>query len=378
MVMIDWITIQQRHRLAKGNKLPILNGGQVVYISQDEQQNLVIENTTSRRFQHKGSYDTSIQIMCDGESVKFSGNIGRLGRFDNVFNLTFDETMAKLNTLLINEYKLPPFTFEDPEYVWCQATGKLEIVPHFGAEITRLDICQNFKTGKGNAYKMLDKLATRSIGHVKNGRTPDGATVYWGRRGGRNYTKAYIKHIEMVAHARGLDADGNKKKDIVLQSGIYDFCESNGVIRIEIELDRKTLIDSQMRYGVGLNMNALQKIYDDRINEIVPVTSFQTERLDFESLPRKLRSVATLYFQKNNMQDLFTRATFYRHAKALREYGIDITVPFKGAKTFKPIIEQIVLTPMARPDWYVFNGSVQYQDHPSANDRKKRKFLRVV
>ena len=375
--MIDWITIQQKHRLAQGQKLPILNSGRVVFLSVDEQGLMSIEHHTDKRFQHKGSYDTSVQLVCDGQTVKFSGNIGRLGRPDNVFNLTITETIFKLNALLA-QHKLPPFTFERPKYIFCESTNKDEIIPHHGAEITRLDITRNYATGKDNAYQMMDLLATKSIGHVKNGRSKDGATVSWGKRGGRNFTKAYIKHLEMVAHAKGLDEQGNKKKDVILQSGIYQFCEDNGIVRIEIELDRKTLLENEMRYGVGLNMNALRQLFDSRVNEIAPVTKFTAKSLDLSDLPKKLRAVATLYYQKNNMQDLYSRATFYRHAKALREYGIDITIPFKGQKTFQPVIKQIVLNPIYQPDWYRIDGSVRYQEHVSANERKKRKYLRVV
>lgn len=368
--MIDWITIQQTHKLAEGQKLPLLNSGQVVFLSPDDKGELKIDFHTAKRFQHQGSHSTSVQLMCDGETVKFSGNIGRLGRVDNVFNLTIEQTLIKLNALL-KLYNLPPFTFYDCQYTFCKSTNKLEKIPHFGAEITRLDIARNFATGKDNAFQMIDDLSTKSIGHVKNGRTPDGSTVYWGRKGGRNYTKAYIKHIELFANARGRDENKNKRKDMIVQSDIYKFCEANGLVRIEIELDRKTLLDSEMRYGTGLTMQALRKIYDDRINEILPVTKFEANRFDLSALPPKLRAVATLYYQKANMEDLYSRATFYRHAKALREYGIDITIPYKGQKTFAPIIRQIVLNPIQQPEWYEIDGSVNF--HVA-----KRNHLRVV
>jgi len=41
----------------------------------------------------EGSFDSRVEIRCDGHQVEFSGNIARYGRSDNLFGYSFVESI---------------------------------------------------------------------------------------------------------------------------------------------------------------------------------------------------------------------------------------------------------------------------------------------
>ncbi len=57
----------------------------------------------------EGSFDSRVEVRCDGHQVEFSGNISRYGRSDNLFGYTFAGSVERINELL-KTLDLPPFT----------------------------------------------------------------------------------------------------------------------------------------------------------------------------------------------------------------------------------------------------------------------------
>lgn len=47
-------------------------------------------------------------------------------------------------------------------------------------------------------------------------------------------------------------------------------------------------------------------------------------------LSNSVKHTLALYLQRNNLSQCLSSSTFYRHAKELKKYGIDITKPYKS------------------------------------------------
>lgn len=59
-----------------------------------------------------------------------------------------------------------------------------------------------------------------------------------------------------------------------------------------------------------------------------------------------------------DLRQLMSRATFFRHAKILREYGIDIAEP-RNVESFPVKVRIVEMKPLPMPDWYSLED-----DHP--------------
>lgn len=318
-IFIDWITISQIHETTS---LPIIAGGAIVFY--DGFGVPRFERASPSRF--SGSHETSYALKCDGRFVSLNGNIGRLSRRDNLFNLGWRETLAKCNRIML-AHGLPVFT-----------PGRIQ--DHFqespSAKLSRLDITANFACGsESQARALIRWLADRSVSRMKKGRAGD-ESVWWSNT--RHMIKAYIKHIELEKH-------GMKKDD-----PIYEWCRDQGVVRVEVELKRRMLQSE--------GLDKIEKITQEKIREIFEQETEILRRVDrsdepdiIDSLPVKSRIYAAAWLAGEDVTNLASRATLFRHAKILREYGIDI-MEVRNIAKFPTKVNVIELKPLSPPSWY--------------------------
>lgn len=320
-IFVDWLTITQLHQ--EGG-FPVIVGGLVV--GYDRDGNARFERASPSRL--GGSHSTNLQIRSDGGFVSLSGNIGRFSRQDNVFNLGFRETVAKANRIMLAQ-GLPAFGhgWIDNNGYYCK-----------GAQISRVDITANFATGsESQARALIRWLASRSVSRMKKGRAGD-ESVWWSNT--RHMLKAYIKHIEMEKHGIKLDDQS------------YQLCKEKGVVRVEIELKRRLLND--------LGLNKLENVTDEKLIKVFHEETEIFKRVDrseepdiLDSLPPKSRIYASAWLAGQDLRNLASQATLYRHAKVLREFGMDILEPRESnVEKFPVKVNVIELQPLSMPEWY--------------------------
>lgn len=325
-LFIDWITITQHH---SGQVLPILTGGVTVHYSADGVP--IFERNQSTRFQ--GSYDTSVRVGCDGFRVSLSGNPGRLSRQDNVFNHGLQGTIEACNRVLV-ELGLPPFTVGAADRPAGESSEFSQ--PGRGAVISRLDITRNYKTGsESSARSFIRWLGGRSIARMKRGQAGD-ESVWWANT--RHMLKAYIKHIEMLKH-------GSAKDD-----PLFVWLKDQGVVRVEIELKKRLLSELGLNDLGNVTDSKLAEIYESQIEPFKRADRSGDEDI-IEAIPQKSRVYAAAWLAGQDMQGMASRATLFRHAKVLRECGIDILAP-RNVERFPVKVRFIELEPLARPEWY--------------------------
>ncbi len=320
-IFIDWLTISQIHA---GESLPIIAGGAVVFY--DGFGIPRFEKASPSRI--GGSYDTSLQIKCDSSHVSLSGNIGRFSRPDNLFNLGWGQTLQKANRIILAK-ELPVFT---------TSGFSPDLKERKGAKVSRLDITANFATGSEfQARALIRWLSEKSVSRMKKGRAGD-ESVWWSNT--RHMLKAYIKHIEMEKH-------GMSKDDPV-----YQYCRDNGVVRVEVELKRRLLQAEGLDRIENITQGKLEDIYEQE-TEIFRRVDRSDDPDILDSLPARYRMTAAAWLAGEDVRSFMTNGTLYRHARVLRDYGIDIMEPRNLVK-FPVKINVINLQPLSPPDWYQF------------------------
>jgi len=361
MIFVDFIRIKQRHagRLDPETGelvpvLPLVDSGVVGKWGRDLETGELAEDAewgTASKLHVRGSFDSLVIVRCDGFTVELEGNVGRLDRPDNVFNLDWDETLAKCNEFLAR-FGLPPFTAgekllntnpSDYDY-------KHGLCGYWtGASVSELHLTCNYATGSmENAQCTIDWLRNQSMSNIKRG-SGGPTSVSWGSRRGRKLITAYLKAPEMLAPGH---KHGRKTADIKADP-VYQFCESEGIVRLELKAQRLLLRDSGLRYLGDITMPKLVQLFHAEIDPLLNRTREDVQRLDLESLPAKVRTTAAAYIKGVDVRPMLTQRTFYRYAKILREYGIDIAEPLASTEKFASVIKVVEITPIAAaPDWY--------------------------
>ena len=321
-IFIDWITISQLH--TESEPFPIYTGG--INVDYDPDGNARFERVRAAHF--TGSFETSLRIKSDGRHISLSGNAGRFSRKDNLFNCGWSDTFAKCNRILLAR-GLPAFHAGKIR----NAIGQGDIP---GARVSRIDLTANFATGsESQARHLIRWLASRSVSRMKRGRAGD-ESVWWVNS--RHMLKAYIKHIEMLKH-------GCKEDDPV-----YQWCKEQGVVRVEIELKRRLLSDLDMVDIKNISDEKLVKVFHEQ-TEIFNAVDRSDEPDILDAIPPKSRVHAAAWMAGQDLKQLMSRATYFRHAKILREYGIDIAEP-RNVETFPVKVRIVEMKPLAKPSWY--------------------------
>lgn len=324
-VFVDYLTIRQDHI---GGGLPVLNDGRVIRVDFDGQ----VECSTDIRCSIEGSYDSRVQVRCDGYSVEFSGNISRYGRRDNLFGYDWSTSIHRINTLL-SVHGLPPFTsgrlydFKD---------GSLQ---YSGARVSRIDLTCNYSTGsKDSMHAVLCHMAGQHVGRQKGSLSPDSGTVEYGRGSKYVYGKLYAKYKELEKHR-------SKKSGSHVSDDVISFCKTEGILREEFTLKSRFLLQNGLAFLGSISQQKLNDIYYER-TQLTRLEKMEFE--NFDDLPRGLK--ATYVSWKYGYPQNISKATFYRHRVKLLSYGVDISIP--NNVHYLERVRTVELKALTAPDWY--------------------------
>lgn len=318
-IFVDWITITQIHT---GKKLPVFFRGIRVWYDRDG--NPRHESVSAAHL--GGSYETTIQIRCDGSFVSLSGNIGRFCRRDNLFNYSFWPTIQKANRILLDQ-GLPAFTIKRISEDGSEIAG---------AKVSRLDLTCNLEAGNEQQGRAVIRwLSSQSVSRMKRGVAGD-ESVWWSNT--RHMLKAYLKHAEMLVH--GIDKD-----DFAL-----NWCQQKGVVRVEVELKRRLLKELGLNELHSITNEKLEQIYRDQTQIFSRVD--RSSDLDIlDAIPIRSRIYASAWLAGEDVLSCVPKRTLYRHNKILKEYGLDIMQP-RNVKKLPVVVRVIDLKPLFKPDWY--------------------------
>lgn len=327
---VDWLSLRQDHVA----DLPVVSCGVVWQTDEDGE----VRWKTVKAKQIEGSFDTSVQVRCDGHTVLFSGNVSRFGRPDNLFGYSLDGCIVRVNSILAG-LGLPPFTKGEKFYRNVRTQQGMSLQRAYtGAALTRIDMTANYETGSlSNARAYMEWLATQQgSARTKVGTHGDGETVDWGKGSRRIYAKAYMKGEELRKHGGSLE--------------LIDHCERVGLVRFEVTVKATQLHSMGCNYLGGVDMHQLELLFQERS---AVLTRAEHTIDDLAQLPNHLRRTARDWLAGDDMEKHMSLATFKRHRKGLLPYGIDIAVR-RNVVDFKPRVRTIEVRPARVPAWYDF------------------------
>lgn len=357
MVFVDGITLTRKF---KPDSIKVLAGLRTLNFREagdvDRDGNTVMETEVlgerlGTAWIH-GSHDTKLQLRSDGTTLSFKGNPGRWCRADNLFNLGLDDTIAKVNEIVAGQgFPLHAFVAGKRDPYTQSQLAKLDLnelleEPWTGARVWSIHLTQNYTTGSPEAAKaVIDWANTQSVARVKKSRLGL-STIVWGSI---KYcqTELYIKADEMLAHCRDAEA-----KAAMRESEAYKYALDNGIIRLEVKCAKDFLKHRKLTYLGNWDMGTVTALFAEKA-EILQRCEI-AERDDdamLAALPASTRVHAAAWLAGIDVAPLMSRATFYRHAKVLREYGIDISEP-RNIAVVRPKMKEVVISAASVPDWY--------------------------
>jgi hypothetical protein len=348
-VFLDWLHIFQSHG----------DGGLPVVSSEVQLKTDVameeLKSSSYRFLAHKGSHDTNLMIRCDGRFVEVSGNVGRFGRGDNVFNLDWEDTIAKTNAILAR-FGLPPFE-AGQKYIRDVKTERDARLGLFdawtGARLSEFHVTENYSAGSDQlAHEVIRYMGSLRAARISKSRIGS-TTVVFGSRKSRKQIEVYHKADEMLAHCAN-DLERQRMKSTALWQWVRDV----GMVRIECKFRRGYLRDKRANYLGGVTMGQVINLFDKETGFLHDATPDQCARV-VDQVPRKLKGYALNWLRGDDLRNLLSRAQFYRVTKLLREFGIDASEPRgvsdNAERDLQKILDglpQFELRALSMPEWY--------------------------
>jgi len=315
-IFIDWLSMYQEHVVNK--PLPKVSGSLIV--KTDEHGELIYDIVGYK--DHAGSFDTNINVKCDGFRVEISGNPSRYNRLDNVFGYTSLNTCIELYNQILNKFGLPPLDI-----------GR--------AQIKRVDITENHAVGRKNPEKHIRMLSSCCYNGELGYLYPNGQTCDWFKHSRRLYLKVYNKAFELKKHLKKCDKiSGVTAREIKYIRDLIIQCERVGIVRVELELSRQILSE--------LNLSTLKKreIMGDLIelfekkNPYLQKSNYGNVSNSDEVFEIAIDKEYTVR-QANNIKDYYDlwvtgadfkvrypkKSTYYRICSLLKSVGVDVRKP---------------------------------------------------
>lgn len=356
MIFCDWLTVSQKHKGAKPlagiRFLTYREAGDINRDGETVEATDVVRDSASWAWV-KGSHGTSIRVISHNGTVALSGNPGRWGRPDNLFNYDLFDTVKAANRVMDGQ-GLPAFNVGEPfamaSGAECPTQTEGDALQWSGARVWGVHLTQNYVTGSPeNAAAVIEWLNAQSVARVKKGRFGN-STVTWGSL---RYcqTEAYIKADEMLAHAKGDEAKAG-----VLASAHYQWAKENGIVRVEVKAAKDFLRHKGLTYLGAWDMGTVRRLFDEK-TEVLHRLRLDVDEFDLANVPSAYRMTAAAWLRGEDVAGLFnSRMTLYRHAKALRGYGIDIQCR-RNLSAPAIRVKTITMQPVAVPDWYSFSAA---------------------
>lgn len=373
---IDGIVLTQKHLSTEVRELAGVRSLAYREKGDISRDGLAVEDqeVIGDQFRHawiQGSHSTAIRVKSETGLVSLAGNPGRWSRPDNLFNHDLAGTVDSANRIMATQ-NLPPFEYGEPiadtalayhltdegkqalssggdmrpvDYVVVRPDGTYRSA----ARVWTIHVTRNLVTGShADALALIAWLDSQSIARVKKTRL-GATTVVWGSL---KYcqVEAYLKADEMMAHCKG-----EIEREQMRQNPAYKWARENGVVRIEVKAAKDYLRDRGLTYLGAWTMENVIQLFEER-TEILHRVKVDVEEFDAAQLPSKVACTAAAWLRGEDVTRLMSRATFFRHAAQLRDYGIDITQ--KRNIAVMPVkIKTIEVQAAARPDWYSLQAS---------------------
>lgn len=288
-VICDWMAGVHRYRepvqaWESGRTIKISREGEIEWESQDWD---TIRCPSS---------DTSLRVKCDGEKLRFSGNIGRFQRGCNIYGFRVAECIERWAEVL----RTLGFSLNGFGAVFAEGTPG-----EWGTTASRLDLAGNYDVSDYAAW--CRSLLLRPIGrkHPQAGKW--GPT--WGYDAKRSTwwkAKLYDKDAEAAGERKARSGRTRARFEVSLYA---EWLKREGLHRFGPWMEDRDM--GNVIYG-----RFARELFRD-----APSVE------DWSEIPARLRQYAILWRDGAAIETMVSRASYFRIKSKLKEHGIDIGVP---------------------------------------------------
>lgn len=366
MQFIDWLDIYQNH---PPRSLPVLGTEHRVSTSLETGE-LLSQVVTG--YKHKGSWDTSLLLRSNGDTISCKGNPSSFDRTDNLFGHRdmlpalevynrqlvahglpiIDETIGGISnpglSIKFQSYRKNLIVPKSDKFVgWFQVNNGQRSqytdtwLTDNQPKLTRVDITENLATDDAMAFI---RHMSMYIHHGKCGYLyPNGQTVDWG--GSRRvYTKYYNKAWDIGQKIKKLEKSLNSKHRDLIQEHIdylkplQKWCIDNGIVRRETSFKSTEIIDRKVQHIHNWSNEYMTNIIRpyqfhkkmrieetsfENISDILLASGGITSRV-----ARQAHLVHTAWVQGDDVKALCgSQRSYYRYRNLLLNVGVDIFNP---------------------------------------------------
>lgn len=326
-----------------------LDGGTIIKVLPTGEE----EWRTNCRLSVRGSHARDIHVrsqringetgLC--EELFIDGNPSKFLQGHNIFGSN-DLCALVYDTLLAVSSSLG-FTFPD---------DTLAVIRAGEYSLTRVDVNYMYQLPSLRDVKSWLRAAQYKS-KTRHGRpSSNQGSLVWGKGSKRWSMVAYSKGEEITA------GGSHALPESLLGTPLPDFAQNK--LRLELRLRTKELEKLNLREAKnwqGFDPYATYNDYLKRIemNEQIALT---TKVLD--QLPRYLQGTYALWQSGHNLREMMPKNSFYRHRRALLEFGVDIDLMIERVdqSNVVPLVRVLEAMPVQIPDWAFNLGLV----HPSA------------
>lgn len=225
-------------------------------------------------------------------------------------------------------------------------------------KLTRIDITQMLDTGNERNAQGWIAAASEQISVKHRGRGAcTGDTIYIGKRSKRWALKLYCKFPEITSMSK----KHKLPDDIEQREALLEY--ATGTVRSELVLQSMQLKETGLQDGLTWATRPINSfdIWSEYMKKVELSGNVRLHTSVVESMPNWLRGTYALWLAGHNIPKMLIgktngkeqRATYYRHRKALRAYGIDVSKPKVEGNNVVPILRVIEARPKAIPSWAI-------------------------
>jgi len=364
----DYLTVEQVFPFV----LPKVSDTGICYYDRRTGETL---RDTAPGWKHEGSYSTMVQIRVDGNKLQVKGNPSAVNRLDNLHGFSrLDQCIAVFNDITSNYgdvygfHRLPPFTKCTGWGITQGEDGTRSSLIGNGARICRIDLTTNRTVGKGNERPYVRALSTQRFGYKNGHLYEDGLTCDWKARD--HYEKAYVKSfaIKKFLYPKCKKNFGEESPEFKYLQSLVQFCEDQGVVRMEQELKREYLLREGLAWWGLFDESRFNEIHKRflAIDEKLEATAMDYRTIADELIAKNIVSSRQAANATANIafQWMHTPGTFFDFSKSqmqayrarLNRIGLNIAQPYditRHTAVFVRRVQEIQVSDhLFLPDWY--------------------------
>lgn len=339
--MIDWSNVH-----FPLSHTPI-NSGEVLSIDPDGE----VEWRSPKRVKATGSYKKELSIKSIGGDgtgqathLWLNGNPSKFLQGHNIFGS--DDPISLLYDVFLmicEQFNLKP------------SDSELCLVKKGDYPIKTVDINYSYRLpSRSDVLAFIRALEFKA--KTRHGRpSTKGGTLYFGQHSSYWAIKFYCKAEEILIKRGRLPLDIQGK-------GLEDWVDD--ILRVELRLHAKELKRLEIFTVKDLYRSGVNGLFTEYLERIDMTDQIKLSDKAMLNIPNKYLSTYVLWSEGHDLRNKLSKPTYYRHRKALLEFGINIDLrPDSINNDFSnviPLVRVLEAKPASIPSWAFEKGLVHH------------------